>query len=463
MDDDVKGWLDGISSKLIGGEIIPSLTTRELLARFGAQRRGVATVNTIRKSLEQRGIATSPDFATAWIDQQIHFVPWINGAYEVPTAPWAKYLQQAVEVLERGEPTEPVTVRALLNWFGAERRGGLVVANIQSALSEFGLRTEPDFRETYIDGEVSLELASATQGTGADGTEVGEPPRKSEHPGEDQSGRNEVPSPDPEGADSATPMGNHVAADPTFRIGTLRSANLKSVKRSLIRVSPNDTIAHAVTLMLAHNVSQIPVMQGDRTVRGVVTWQAVGTYLALKLGSAEDQVHKCMAGAIVTKADKSLFAAIPDVMDGDHVLIQDGHGAISGIVTANDVNEVFCELTEPFLLLGEIENYVRVLVERGAFSASELAALRNPDDKRPVQDAADLTLGELLRLLQAPANWGRIQLALDRPAFVADLEEVRSIRNDVLHFRRDRLAEEKLATLRRFARLVQGLRRARAI
>jgi hypothetical protein len=54
------------------------------------------------------------------------------------------------------------------------------------------------------------------------------------------------------------------------------------------------------------------------------------------------------------------------------------------------------------LLLGEIEQHVRKLIE-GKFALSELQEAKDPADaQRTVERVADLTLGEYIRLLEVP-------------------------------------------------------------
>jgi hypothetical protein len=56
--------------------------------------------------------------------------------------------------LGAGRPSPMVTVRTFLHWFGAYRRGYLIVTEIRDALQKAGLRTEPDFESEYIDAEI---------------------------------------------------------------------------------------------------------------------------------------------------------------------------------------------------------------------------------------------------------------------------------------------------------------------
>ena len=58
--------------------------------------------------------------------------------------------------------------------------------------------------------------------------------------------------------------------DPTFKIGSLPAAN-----KTLIVVNQDDQLSRAITLMLEHDFSQLPVMQGERDVKGMVTWKSI--------------------------------------------------------------------------------------------------------------------------------------------------------------------------------------------
>jgi len=49
-------------------------------------------------------------------------------------------------------------------------------------------------------------------------------------------------------------------------------------------------------------------------------------------------------------------------------------------------------------------------------------------------------------------------LSVDRRAFIEKLNEVRRIRNDIMHFSPDGVADEDLTTLRRFSQFLQRLR-----
>jgi hypothetical protein len=165
-----------------------------------------------------------------------------------------------------------------------------------------------------------------------------------------------------------------------------------------------------------------------------------------------------MEPAFEVSADDSLFAAIGVIVEHQYVLVRASDQRVTGIVTTSDLSLQFQQLAEPFLLLGEIENHVRRLID-GKFTAQELAGASDPsDDERQVTSVADLTFGEYVRLLENPENWKRLKLGVDRAVFVKELDRIRAIRNDVMHFDPDPLGEENLGALRRFVGFLQKLR-----
>jgi hypothetical protein len=143
-------------------------------------------------------------------------------------------------------------------------------------------------------------------------------------------------------------------------------------------------------------------------------------------------------------------------MERDYVLVR-GVDKITGIITTSDLSVQFQQLAEPFLLLGEIENHVRRLMD-GKFNKEELTAAKDPSDtERKIGNVADLTFGEYVRILQEPTRWQKLGLAIDRTIFIKDLDAVREIRNDVMHFDPDPLPENDLRTLRKFVKFLQAL------
>ncbi len=240
-----------------------------------------------------------------------------------------------------------------------------------------------------------------------------------------------------------------VYTDPTYRISKLAAASNKPVS-----VAPDQSLQMATTLMLTHDFSQLPVMTSDYDVKGIITWKSIGIRLAL--GIKGSLVRECMDPHQEIPATFSLINAIPIIVQSQYVLIR-GQGRITGIVTASDLSLQFQQLAEPFLLLGEIENHIRLIIG-DKFSLTELSDISDSEDRDgEVNSIYDLTFGQYLRLLQNPDKWKKVNISIDRVAFCDQLDTVRKIRNDVMHFNPEPMKAEDLQLLRDFLSFLQLL------
>lgn len=94
----------------------------------------------------------------------------------------------------------------------------------------------------------------------------------------------------------------------------------------------------------------------------------------------------------------------------------------------------------------------------GKFPLEEVQSVKDPGDAdRQIRDLADLSFGEHIGLLEKPERWEALGLKIDRATFVNHLNEVKEIRNDVMHFDPDGTAPSELDTLRRFVRLLEAV------
>jgi hypothetical protein len=114
-------------------------------------------------------------------------------------------------------------------------------------------------------------------------------------------------------------------------------------------------------------------------------------------------------------------------------------------------------LTEPFLCLREIELHVRNLIGSKVNSDDLSILAEAPKTARKPQGIAALTFGDYVRLIQNPATWGKLQLQIDKSELTKLLDEVREIRNAVMHFDPDPMGHVELGTLKRAVRFMQDL------
>ena len=334
----------------------------------------------------------------------------------------------AEKTKEDGHPHSE-TVRTLLSWFGAQRRGDLVVNQIRRALKDLQLVTEPDFALAYIDGYIEIKPIEIETNS---------------HLLEPENTHN-LSSQEPRLVSGGS------VPDPVPRIGMLAAANATPIS-----VTRDSEVCEAVTLMLMHDFSQLPVMQNDRNLDGAITWKSIGTSRALNRETS--YVRQCMDSKVeVIDFDTPLSMAVNVIAQKDFVLVRSSEKKITGLVTTSDISLQFGSLSEPFLLLGEIENHIRRLID-GKYSSEALTAVRNPsENERVIENVSNLTFGEYVRLLENPDNWELLGYNLSRTQFIKQLNDVRRIRNEVMHFHPDGISDEDMELLRDTVKFMQAL------
>jgi hypothetical protein len=243
-------------------------------------------------------------------------------------------LKAIADELRQGPVQRGETVRTLLSWFDAQRRGQWVVAEVRRCFDDAELTTEPDFESAYIDSVVYFRAKNATDHTATplNGTERA---------------RTSVGDAGNLGIDGASsimsdtqPLPPPRQSDPSFRLSKLAAAN-----KVPLSVKPDARLAHAVTLMLAKDYSQLPVMTTEREVKGAISWRSIAARLALnKNGEA---VRDFMDPVQILPSEASLFDAIREIAEKQYVLVRAPDQRIVGMVTSSDLSVQFQSLTEP--------------------------------------------------------------------------------------------------------------------
>ena len=223
----------------------------------------------------------------------------------------------------------------------------------------------------------------------------------------------------------------------------LTVGNLPAALNGVVSVSPTATLEEAITTMVLNGYSQLAVLQGKHTLRGAVTWQSIA-YARHANPSAT------LADAIIpareARYDQELIEVLRDLEAWDFVFVRDDQKAVAGIVTTADLVGTYRELSTPFMLIGELDQVLRKLISR-KFALDEVRRLCDPDGKRAIDSFDKLEMGDYQRTLENPGNWKKLGWPFDRGTFIKRLDELRLIRNNVMHFNpepRDPRTVEKL-------------------
>jgi predicted transcriptional regulator len=350
-----------------------------------------------------------------------------------------KEFDEFAKQLLKGIKTHTLAVRELLELFGQAKRGREVTRFIKYKLWYYGLETTPDFGQSHIDAKVTLHMRADGKG-GA--------------------GRRYVSDSVTAGSKTLTPVQieNEIEAlegvSPLITLGMVLPPD-----RQMHAVRTNDPYSKVVTLLMMENLSHVPVLQSPRKAEGMVTWKAVGT--ALHSGRIIKTVADCMEpNPRVVRLDTPLLKAIEEVLKYGAILVEGDDKSIKGIFTSDDVAKQFIASAQPFLILEEIENRLRKLIRKLKLTESELKGFVDPTDVKRLERVCkveDLTFGEYARIIQSEVVWTRFSIPLERNLFCGRLDQIRDIRNSVMHFDPDGITLEERQTLMGFRDLLQLL------
>lgn len=314
-----------------------------------------------------------------------------------------------------------LSIRDFIAHWGAQRRGYWYVEQIRQDLEARGLTTVPSFEVGWIDNTVVLKRIAQSKLPEA-----------------------------PPGTVSDADVSDASALGEALRVSSLAPA-----QGPLVSVRIESELAHVESLMVRHDYSQIPVMRSDRDVLGMISWDSIGH---ARMHREACSIHEALVPVSVIEADDNLLQHVPLIVRDGFALVRGENRLITRLVTTTDLSEAFLRLTSPFLMIGEIERRLRRVIADN-FSVDEMAAVRDPvDDKRAVESADDLSLGEYIRLLENAENYTRLGWRYERKLFLQSLDKLRTVRNEVMHFSPDPLSDEdaeEVANLLRWMTRVQ--------
>lgn len=323
-----------------------------------------------------------------------------------------EYLRDARRRADEGDPCT-VTVRELIAHWGATTRSGFV-PQIEADLANHGLTTSPNFQKVTLDAWVML-LAAGSGDNGDSGTAPAAPEDHDE-----------------------SPFG-------------LTVGNLPSALGGVSSVAPNQDIQVAVTTMLLNNYSQLAVLNGPRNLRGAVTWRSIAKARHV---DADASLSDAVAPAREVRYDQELVEVLPLLLEDEFVFVRNQSNEVAGILTATDVAQAYGEMASPFFVLGELDQRLRSALAR-YLTIDAVVKCCDPDGERGIVSFNDLTFGDYQRTFESPDNWASLGWPLDRTAFIQRLDEIRQIRNDVMHFNPDPVPPEAISKLRNFVKLLR--------
>jgi CBS domain-containing protein len=252
-------------------------------------------------------------------------------------------------------------------------------------------------------------------------------------------------------ANSTPVLGTKQTTVPQSIAGLFHRLNRVIPENQIVtKVAPTTPVSDALRMMKKAGYSQIPVMEGE-AVLGLFSFRS------LALGVVQMRRPKSDVGTLPVEEfiEKAHFARITDDfaatfdrMDYDGAVLIGEQDRLQGIATAMDVLRYLYGVASPFVLLAEIEIALRALI--GSAVTCELLAecakasltSKYAEDKIPT-DLSHMEFNDYIQLVGHGGNWKYFEPVFGgmRATARAKLEEIRDLRNDVFHFKRQLIGD----------------------
>jgi predicted transcriptional regulator len=334
--------------------------------------------------------------------------------------PPAWLIEQATK-LRKGEKVF-ATVRELLSHFGWERRSSNAIIQVRRALKKLQLSTTPKFYSVNLDRLIEII------------------DRSEEDENSDES-REDVRQP-------IITFGMLKVVEDHRELRDKTKSKSGHLGYPKWMVLPNDNIETAAILLAEENIDFVPVGVDETSVIGVIAWDDIATQDLLKRDRFAIKCGKICKDPVFVREAESVYDKKYEITKYGYVLVKDDSGRCFSVVRSGDLAGELLRLTENFLLLQEIENLVRMIIEMTEPNAEEIDASVHEDSKGKGRTLEQLTFSEYKSLILNPAvrarllkNYG-VSEQLVRQIANEHIEHTRIIRNKVLHFHPDENNEQ---------------------
>lgn len=220
--------------------------------------------------------------------------------------------------------------------------------------------------------------------------------------------------------------------------------------QEVVCTTPEATVSEALDLMVRHNYSQLPV-KADTHVLGVISYRSIARKV-LELGTARIDIKDLPVAEFMERLEfVHIFQELNNTLsslDRDGAILVGQPDRLQGIVTPMDILRHLFKFASPFVLLAEIELSLRRLIEASVDESGFRECIRLSighlyEHEALPASVKQMTFNHYAQVIGDGRNWPRFQQAFGGPGdwyrknVRTKLEELRELRNDVFHFRRE--------------------------
>ena len=204
-------------------------------------------------------------------------------------------------------------------------------------------------------------------------------------------------------------------------------------------------VREALEIMMEHDYSQLPIVDEQGVLAGIITEQTI-TYTYYLVGNSESlldmTVDHCQATPVTLSPDDSIFDALDKLRNVYAAVVVVNHKP-TGIVTDYDTTFFFRNYSDGLIQVQDVEitlrQHIESILNTEQKMKSALCHAFGQDRRDPSKLAKEfdkLDLGDTIQLITTDENWGKFKpIFSSKPIFFGYMEPVREARNQLTHFR----------------------------
>lgn len=220
------------------------------------------------------------------------------------------------------------------------------------------------------------------------------------------------------------------------------------------------TIQEALQLMVANDFSQLPIVDSQGKLSGIISEQSIVRKYRLINGNVpllDLTVDHCQVPAVVLPPSEDLFKAL-DLLKNVYAIVIVDNGEPCGILTDYDTTHFFREIAGGLLLVEDIEVTLRKYIEAAFPEGNPMQAAlmlafshsrENPT--KPMVEYGKLSFAQHIQLITTKRNWSKFKGVFEpKDLFTEMMRPVDDIRNQLAHFRKrlDAVEQDTLEQVR---------------
>ncbi len=215
----------------------------------------------------------------------------------------------------------------------------------------------------------------------------------------------------------------------------------------LVTVRKNDTVRSALVSMVSNDFSQLPVVDENGLLTGVISEQSIARsyfYGNDSVSLFDLSVHHCQAPPVTISPESDVFDALSRLKDVAAIIVVQDRKPI-GVVTYYDVTDFFRELSEGLMYVEDIEvtlrQYIDTEFQEGHKLDSALIAVFGEDKRspgKPNKSYAQMSFYGHMQFISHKTNWPGFERYFEPFELLSQLmDQVLIIPNQLAHFRDD--------------------------